>query len=297
MDRVPALSRRSFVRLGVSAAALSPLAGLGLGFGLGARARAAAPESSAGDPWKGLKVGIASYSFSKLPLDVTIDTIRGLGLHYVSIKDAHLPLKSTAAQRKAVAQQFRDAGITPLSCGNIGMSDDEAEIRNAFEYARDAGIPVIVCKPTRKSLPQLDKMVKEFDIRIAIHNHGPEDNVWPSPYVAWEAIRPFDERIGLCIDVGHTVRCGVDPTEALRKCSARLYDVHLKDLASKEGKSLPVELGKGVLDLRSMMQALLDIGFSRHVGLEYEKDLKNPIPGATESIEYLRGLMAEVKKG
>jgi inosose dehydratase len=290
MDSLPALSRRSFVRLGLSAAALSPLAGLV------AVARAAAPDASAGDPWKGLKIGIASYTFNKFPLDETIEMIRGLDLHYVSIKDAHLPLKSTAAERKAVAQKFRDAGITPLSCGNITMTDDPANIRNAFEYARDAGIPVIVCKPTRESLPQLDKMVKEFDIKLAIHNHGPEDKVWPSPYTAWEAIQPFDERIGLCIDVGHTARAGVDPTEAIRKCSARLYDVHIKDISSKEGKSRPVELGKGVLDLRSILQALLDIRFARHVGLEYEKDLKNPLPGATESIDYLRTLMPQLKK-
>ena len=205
MDPFRALSRRSFVRLGVSTAALTPLAGLV------AQAHAAAPDSSGGDPWKGLKVGIASYTFSRLPLEATIEAIRGIGVNYVSIKDAHLPLKTTAAQRKAVVQQFRDAGITPLSCGNITMTDDPANIRNAFEYARDAGIPVIVCKPTKASLPVLDKMVKEFDIKIAIHNHGPEDNVWPSPYVAWDAIQPYDERVGLCIDVGHTARTGRRP--------------------------------------------------------------------------------------
>jgi sugar phosphate isomerase/epimerase len=289
MDSSPSLSRRSFVRFGVSAAALPPFSGLV------PRAYAAAPEISSGDPFRGLKVGIASYTFSRFPLDQTIDAIRSIGVHYVSIKDAHLSLKSTAAERKAVAKQFLAAGITPLSCGNITMTDEEDNIRNAFEYARDAGIPVIVCKPTRKSLPILDKMVKEFDIRIAIHNHGPEDNVWPSPYTAWEAIQPYDERVGLCIDVGHTARTGVDPTEAIRKCAARLHDVHLKDIASKEGKSKPVEVGRGVLDVPAILQALLDIGFARHVGLEYEKDMKNPLPGATESIAYVRKVMPQLK--
>jgi sugar phosphate isomerase/epimerase len=289
MDSYSALSRRRFVQLGVSAAALAPLAALS------DRTHAAAPDPSSEDPFRGLKVGIASYTFSRFPLDQTIDAIRTIGVHYVSIKDAHLSLKSSAAERKAVARQFRDAGITPLSCGNITMTDDEKNIRNAFEYARDAGIPVIVCKPTRKSLPVLDKMVKEFDIRIAIHNHGPEDDVWPSPYTAWEAIQPFDERVGLCIDVGHTARTGVDPTEAIRKCASRLHDVHLKDIASKEGKSKPVEVGRGVLDVPAMLQALIDIGFSRHVGLEYEKDMKNPLPGAVESIAYVRKVMPGLK--
>jgi sugar phosphate isomerase/epimerase len=278
------------VRLGVSAAALAPLGGLS------AHAWAAAPGPSSGaDPWRGLKVGIASYTYNKFPVDATIDFIRKVGVKYVSIKDAHLPLKSSTAERKVVAKKFRDAGITPLSCGVVNMTDDEAELRNAFEYARDIEVPVIVAKPTRKSLPDLDKLVKEFDIKVAIHNHGPEDKVWPSPYDVWEAIGKLDERIGLCIDVGHTARCGVRPAEAIRKCAARLYDVHLKDIASREGKSRPVELGRGVLGLRGMIQALLDIKFAYHVGLEYEKDLTNPQPGVKESIDYLRKLLADVK--
>jgi len=291
MDLLPDLSRRSFVRLGVSAAALSPLAGL-----VG-QSRAAEPGSSAlvGDRWRGLKVGIASYSLSKLPLEEAIKAIRRVGVNYVSIKDAHLPLKSSAAERKEVAQKFRDAGIAPLSCGNITMSDDESEIRNAFEYARDAGIPTIVCKPTRESLPVLDKMVKEYDIRLAIHNHGPEDKVWPSPYDPWEAIQSFDERIGLCIDVGHTARCGVDPAESIRKCAARLHDLHLKDLSAIEVKSRPCEVGRGVLDIHAILRALLDLKFANLVGLEYEKDMKDPVPGAAESIGYVRGVLSMMK--
>jgi sugar phosphate isomerase/epimerase len=293
MDLISSLSRRRFVGLGLSlsAAALAPLAGPGPG----GDAWAAAPDTSAAsDPWRGLKVGIASYTFSKLPLEATIEAIRKLGVSYVSIKDAHLPMNSSTAQRKAVAKQFRDAGITPLSCGVVNMTDDEAELRNAFEYARDINVPVIVAKPTRESLPKLDKLVKEFDIKVAIHNHGPGD-LWPSPYDAWEAIKNHDERIGVCIDVGHTARCGVRPAEAIRKCSTRLYDVHLKDLASKEGKSRPVEVGRGVLDVRGMLRALVDIKFAYHVGLEYEKDMQNPIPGAKESIDNIRKILSGLK--
>jgi sugar phosphate isomerase/epimerase len=279
------MSRRGFVRLGASAAALAPLAALA------PTARATPADST--DPWLGLKVGIASYTFRELPLEAAIQAIRRLGVHYVSIKDVHLPLKSTPEQRKEVARKFRDAGITPLSCGNIGLDDDESKTRNAFEYARDAGIPTIVCKPTRMSLPTLDKLVKEFDIKVAIHNHGPEDKVWPSPYDAWEAVRSFDERIGLCIDVGHTARCGVDPAEAIRRCAARLHDVHFKDIEAPSGRSRPVEVGRGVLDTRAILRALLDIKYTHLVGLEYEKDAKDPIPGAAESIGYVRGLLAD----
>src|ERR1700733_14942808 len=165
MDPTSPLSRRSFAGLAASAAALVPFVG-----------RTTPPYAQASgtvaDPWLGLKVGVASYSYSRLPLEAAIQGVRRVGVKHVSIKDAHLPLKSTAEQRKAVVKKFRDAGITALSCGVVGMNDDESQLRNAFEYARDAGIPTIVCKPTRESLSALDKLVKEFDLRLAIHNHG-----------------------------------------------------------------------------------------------------------------------------
>jgi sugar phosphate isomerase/epimerase len=282
------LSRRGFVGLAATAAALAPLAGR--------PAYAQVPKTTegepAGDPWLGLKVGVASYTFSKLPLDATIKGISRVGVHYVSIKDAHLPLKSTADERKAVVARFREAGITPLSCGVISMKGGESELRNAFEYARDAGIPTIVCSPTREVLPALDQLVKEYNIKLAIHNHGPEDKVWPSPLDVWEAVQKLDQRVGLCIDVGHTTRAGVDPVRAIRSCSARLYDVHLKDLTMRENRERPVEVGRGILNIRAILQALREVGFGGHVGLEFEKDMNDPLPGVAESIGYIRGTLA-----
>ena len=289
MERPPAFSRRIFVGAAAAATAVLPLAGHA--------SRAHARSSGSADlPWRGLKVGLASYSFSKLPLDSAIQGIRRVGVNYVSIKDAHLPLKSTALERKTVAQKFRDAGITPLSCGVITLTNDETQVRNAFEYARDAGIPTIVCKPTHESLPLLDKLVKEFGLKLAIHNHGPEDKVWPSPLDVWAAIQKYDERIGVCVDVGHTARCGVDPAHALRTCAGRLYDVHFKDLTSKDGNARPIEVGRGVLDIHGMLETLLHIGYSHHVGLEHEKDMTDPIPGAAESFGYIRGTLASMPK-
>lgn len=281
------LSRRRFVGLAATAAALAPLAGR--------TAHAQPPATGHSDPWLGLKVGIASYTFSKLPLDVTIQGIRRVDVHYVSIKEAHLPLKSTAEQRKAVVAKFKEAGITPLSCGNVSMRGGESELRNAFEYARDAGIPTIVCAPSKENLPALDHLVKEFNIKLAIHNHGPEDRIFPSPLDVWKAVEKLDERIGLCIDVGHTARAGVDPAGAIRTCSARLYDVHLKDLVSREPRARVTEVGRGVLDIRGILQALRDVGFTGHVGLEHEKDMNDPLPGVAESIGYIRGTLASMR--
>lgn len=259
-----------------------------------------APSSPGKDPWRGLHVGMASYSFRKLPLDVTLAAIKRVDLHYVSIKDAHLPLNSTGEQRRTVAAQFRDAGITPVSCGVISTKNDEASVRQAFEYARDIGVPTIVGNPDPASLDLIDKFVKEFDIKLAIHNHGPEAAHFKSPYDTWTAIQGHDERIGLCIDVGHTARAGVDPVEAIGKCKSRLYDMHFKDISSRDAKNASiaeVEVGRGVLDIRGMLTALLEIKYAGHVGFEHEKTAENPLPGVAESVGYTKGVLSCVGTG
>lgn len=257
-----------------------------------AQAQGAAARS---DTWHGLKVGVASYTLRKVPLDVCIKDIQRTGLKYVSIKDMHLPFKTTAQERKEIAQRFKDAGITPLSCGNVGMKNDEANIRTAFEYARDIGLPTIVCAPPKEALPILDKMVKEFDIKIAIHNHGPEDKTFPSPNEVWDAVQPFDKRVGLCIDVGHTARAQVDPAEAIVKYRERLYDMHFKDVANTTPKGYPVEVGRGVLNIQAMLESALKIHYPYLLAFEYEKNDDDPLPGLMECVGYTRGVLHSLK--
>jgi sugar phosphate isomerase/epimerase len=243
------------------------------------------------DAWHGLKAGVASYTLRKMPTDAAIRAIQRVDLHYASIKDVHLPLNSSPEERRAVARKFREAGITPLSCGNITLSNDEANIRQAFEYARDIGVPTIVCSPHPASMPVLDRMVREYDIRLAIHNHGPEDRRFPSPNEVWNAVQKYDARIGLCIDVGHTARAGVDPAAAVLHYHARLYDLHFKDISSLKPNAGPVEGGRGVLNLKAILQALLRIGYPHLLSFEYEKDADDPLPGLSETVGYSKGLL------
>lgn len=243
------------------------------------------------DPWRGMKAGVASYTFRKFSVDDTIKAMKRLDLHYISIKDFHLPLDSTTEQRKSVAQKFRDAGITPVSCGNITMKNDEADIRRAFEYARDCGMYDIVCSPDPASMPILDKMVKEFDIRIAIHNHGPEDKKFPSPHDVWKAVQRYDPRVGLCIDIGHTARAKVDPAEAIVKYKDRLHDLHFKDINTTEPDGETVPGGRGVLDLRGVMKALTKIKYTNLFAIEYEGSEDDPVAEVAETIGYAKGLI------
>lgn len=250
------------------------------------------------DPWLGLKVGVATYTLRELPIEEAIQGVKRVGLKYVSIKNVknHIDLSHSSEERKRRAQMFRDAGLIPLSVGNVSMRTGEADIRKAFEFARDIGVQTIVCAPSHDAIPILDKMVKEFDIKLAIHNHGPEDKgFFPSPIDVMRAVEKFDKRIGLCIDVGHTARAGVDPAESILKYQERLYDLHIKDISALGDKNTPIEGGRGILDSKSILAALLKIKYQGLVGFEYEKDGKDPIPGLAESIGYTKGLLAGMK--
>ncbi len=256
---------------------------------------AALTATDQADSWFGLKMGVATYSLRELPIEEAIQGVNRVGLKYVSIKNVknHIDLSHSSEQRKRRARMFRDAGIMPLSVGNVPMRTGEADIRKAFEFARDIGVPTIVCAPSHDALPILDRMVKEFDIKLAIHNHGPEDKgFFPSPVDVMRAVEKLDKRIGLCIDVGHTARAGVDPAETILQFHERLYDVHLKDISALGNKNTPIESGRGILDSKSILAALLKVKFQGLVGFEYEKDAKDPIPGLSESVGYIKGLLA-----
>jgi sugar phosphate isomerase/epimerase len=280
------LSRRNVILGGVAGLAAMAVAG---------RTAHAEPvlkkETTA---WKGLKVGCATYTLGQQfkTAEEAIKAIQRVGLSYCSIKDFHLPFKSTTEERKATVEKFKAAGITPLSVGNVTLKNDEAQVRAMFEYTRDVGVPVMVCAPDKAALPICEKMVKEFGIKMAIHNHGPEDKNFPSPYDVMEAAKDMDPRIGCCIDVGHAARAGTDPAEAIAKIGPRVYDIHLKDLQRIDRRSIPIECGRGVLDLKAILAALLKIEFQGHVGFEHEKDMKDVLPGLAEDAGYVRGVLA-----
>jgi sugar phosphate isomerase/epimerase len=188
---------------------------------------------------------------------------------------------------------YRAAGIELTAAGVIYFpTKDSADIEQKFQYATRAGVPLIVGSPTRESLPEVEKFVKQYDIRLAIHNHGPEDKEWRSPFDVLKAIAPLDRRIGLCIDVGHTARTGTDPVEAIRKSGSRVFDVHIKDLADMAVKESQVAVGDGRMPIRGIFEALNAIGYKGNVDLEYEIHEDDPLPGMIKSFAYMRGVLA-----
>jgi len=257
-----------------------------------------APDAFAGvtktqhEPFDGLKVGITTYTLRKFSLDEAIAMTKQVGVKYISLKDMHLPLKSSAEERKAVRQKLEKAGLVLTGGGVIYMKNNEAEIRNIFEYARDAGMPTIVCSPDPEALDTVEKFAKQFDIRIAIHNHGPTDKKYPSPLDVMKLVKGRDSRMGACMDVGHTVRINEDPVAVLEQVASRLYDFHMKDVTAATPEGKPTEVGRGVIDIVAVLRALQKMKYQYNVALEYEANGDNPMPGMIESYAYMRGVLA-----
>jgi inosose dehydratase len=246
------------------------------------------------DPFAGLKVGVASYSLRKFPLDEALAMTRQAGVKYITLKDMHLPLTSSTAQRQEARRKVEEAGLVLLGGGVIYLSNREEEIRAAFQYATEAGIPTIVACPDPASLDTVEKLAKEFDIRVAIHNHGPGDKRYPSPLDVMKLIQDRDAHLGVCIDVGHTVRLEQDPVEVIRACAGRLYDFHIKDVTQAAAKGVATEVGRGIIDIVAVLKTLIELKFSGHLALEYEIHADAPLPGMIESFAYIRGVLAVI---
>ena len=283
-------TRRDVLRLagaGVIAAGLKPAMGAEQ---IGASTY---PSVSSKKGKEKFNLGLASYTFKKFTTEQTIAMTKRLGLKYISFKDFHMPLKSTPEEIEKTVAKVKEAGLTLYACGVIYMKT-EADVQQAFDYAKAAGVKVIIGVPNYELLGLVERKVKEYDIKVAIHNHGADFPLYPSPAIVYEKVKDLDKRIGLCIDVGHTQRAGIDPSEAVEKFADRLLDIHLKDESSATTEGTTVEMGRGVIDLVKLMRTLKKIDYSGIASFEFEKDENDPLAGVAESVGYARGILATI---
>lgn len=279
------INRRHFFRAGLLGA--TALAAAGLPASL--RAGATKPER---DPFNGLKLGMASYTLRQFKLEQAIAMTKQAGVKYICLKDMHLPMKSTPAERQEVRRKIEAAGLQLIGGGVIYLKNNEEEIHAAFEYVKDAGMPTMVSCPDPEALDTVEKMAKQYDVRIAIHNHGPGDQKYPSPRDVLRLVKDRDSHLGICMDIGHTVRLGEDPVEVINECAARLYDFHMKDVTAATRSGQATEVGKGVIDIVAVFKTLLKLKFPYNINLEYEAHADAPMPGIVESLAYMRGVLA-----
>jgi sugar phosphate isomerase/epimerase len=283
------LTRREVLKSLAGGALVAPL--------LGSRiARAAAASPAAGGGWEhGLRLGMTTYSTRTFSLDDSIAVVKLLRLSNAALFRAHCNWETASEDEcRAVVDKLRAAGIALTGTGVVNLPNDEAKCRKAFENMRAAGVPTMVCKPEPVALPLVSRLAREYDQKLAIHNHGPEDKTYPSADDVWKAISPLDTRVGLCLDVGHAMRAGDDSVAVIRKYAARLHDLHLKDSTSRPGDLDfgGIEAGAGRLDIPGILRALRDVRYSGVVTYEFDKVIANPVPGLAESFGYVRGVLA-----
>ncbi len=275
------LSRRMFVR---GAAVIAGSGALPSAPFLRAQARASLPPSP-------VRLGIASYTFRKFDSSHLVEFMKQLRTPYLNVKDTHLPMGS-AEEVRSHADAYRAAGLKLTAAGTIYfLKDEDADVQAKFEYCKNAGITLIVGAPTHATLPRVERFAKQYNMRVGIHNHGPEDKEWPSPLDVLKAVSSMDARIGCCIDVGHTMRAGVDVVDAIRKAGPRLFDLHLKDLAKSDAKDSQVAVGEGIMPIREIFQELIRRRYAGYADLEYEIKDDDPLPGVMESFAFMRGVL------
>jgi len=280
-----AFSRRDFVRTGALAAGL---------FVAPSNIWALAQQRPSLGDASPIRLGLASYTFRNFTRAQLIGFMKQLNVFELNVKDVkdHLPMN--AQEGAAALADYAAANIKLHAAGAIYFAKDEdADIRSKFEYCKRAGISVIVAgDPAPETLPRIEKFVKEYDIRLAIHNHGPEDRLWHSPLDVLKAVKSMDPRIGCCIDVGHTVRAGTDVVQAIHEAGPRLFNLHMKDLTSFESKESQVAVGDGIMPVQKMFEALIAIKYRGFVDLEYEIHPDDPVPGVIASFAFMRGVLA-----
>ena len=281
------MSRRGFI----GAAAVGAVAAIA--------ARGGAQQVPAARAWRiepdnsGIKLGVASYSLRNFSRQQAIDMTKSLGVRYINFKSVHLAYEASPDEFAKARDELTAAGLELVGGGMITFDTDTDEgVRKYFDYAKAAGMPVIVFTSKASVLPRIEKFARQYDIKAAIHNHGPEDPNFPSPYDALKAVKGMDPRMGLCIDLGHTVRAGTDPVRAIADAGPRLLDIHAKDLRDFKSVETQCVVGEGQMPVADIFRQLRANRYGGYVNLEYEIEPDNPLPGMKQSFAYMRGVLS-----
>ena len=237
-------------------------------------------------------IGIAGYTFLAYNnnIEKIIEVMKVVDVKYISLKNFQLPYESNKQQTDEVIGKFKAAGIEVYGLGVIYLKT-ETEVDNAFSYAQQAGVKIIIAAPAYEVLSYVEKKAKEYNIRVAIHNHGPEDKLFPDIDTVFEKIKTMDPLMGICLDIGHTFRCGHDPAAMLLKYKNRIYDMHVKDVDSPVEKGQTVVNGRGKMDFVSLVKALNKSGYLGVCSLEFEQK-GDPAMGLAESVGHFKGVVS-----
>jgi inosose dehydratase len=275
-------NRRNFLKIAGIGVAASAVPGL---------ANASTGRAGAGKGRHDIQLGVASYTLRKFPTEEALDMTLRCGVNRITFKDMHLPLDSDKETIRKAVDLCKKKGIILYGAGVVYMKSRE-EADRAFEYAKTAGMEMIVGVPNHELLEYVNEKVKQYDIKLAIHNHGPGDKLYPSAESAYNLIKDMDKRMGLCIDIGHTKRINRDPEQDVKDFFDRIFDIHIKDVTSASADGTTCIIGRGVIDFPSFLKTVVKKGYKGTLALEYEAEADDPLPGMMESLGFTKGVLA-----
>ena len=267
------------------------------------------------DPYKGLKVGLQSYTLRNFSVADAIAHSQKLGIHYWESFTKHVPMTTVPGAVAAAKKQLSDGGITMLAYGVLPFDGNETKAREAFDFAKAMGLVSLSADPNpdNKTFDLLDKLVAEYDVAIAIHNHGPGHRYDKGSDVE-KVVKDRHPKIGACVDTGHYLRSDENPVEIIERLGNRVFGVHLKDVRTirdpkeqekaaeglpkgrvdqlkREGKLFTV-LGEGELDVKGCLKLLKDRKFAYCVAIEYEENADNPIADVAACLKCVKDTLA-----
>ena len=258
----------------------------------------ALPQRGNGEGAASFHLGMAGYTFNKFDIDKTLSFMKKIDVHYLCIKDFHLPIDASADQIAAFKAKLAEANVIGYAVCPIYMKDVEA-VDKAFAYAQRVGVDLVVGVPgvwgdngpRYDVLDRVEQKVKETGIRYAIHLHGPDMPLYPDATSIWNDVKDRDPRLGICLDIGHDLRAGADPIKDLKRYAKRVFDIHLKDVTEGTKAGHAIELGRGAIDFPAFVKMLKKVGYKGSCSLEYEKDMSDPFIGIAESVGYFKAVI------
>lgn len=275
------LNRRDFLRAGALATAALALPRIGF---------------SADDPYLGLKMGLQSYSLRAFDVHKALEMTKQLGLKYWEAYPNHVPMGAVPKHIETQKEILSKAGVTLFSYGVLGFDTNETAAREKFDFAKAMGIKSLSADPNpdKGTFDLLDKLVAEYDVAIAIHNHGPGHRYNKISDVEM-VVKDRHPKIGACVDTGHYLRSDEDPVEAVNRLGKRVFGVHLKDVKSLPGGQKQFKIaGEGDLKVTELLKALKALKYEYCVAVEYEENEKNPLPDIEACLKHVRECAAKV---
>jgi len=278
--------RRDFLRLAGAAA----MAAAGAHLLPAAEAPGSAPHWAADikPAYAPFRMTIQSYSLRKMPFEAAVEAVFfDLKCNAVELWPEHFPMGLPEADfRRRLKTMRQNNKMRRMGWGVAEFGKDHGKNEEVFEFAKKLGIYAILAYPEAESFESLGKLVAKYDMRVAIHNHGPNDKRYGTPDLIAKALEGVaDKRIGLCIDTGHFLLAGVNPVDVAMKFKDRIHSVHLKDIKDEGGKKEECILGKGSLDLVGFLKVLKEAKFPGGLALEYELEPDNPVPSMKKCLE------------